>query len=63
MNNSIYTMVGYITWAFIAMIGYSFVFLFAKLAMNGGHLTPYTVMTIITANSRCIGFFPSTSLR
>lgn len=39
-------MVGYITWAFIAMVGYSFVFLFAKLAMNGGHLTPYTVMTI-----------------
>lgn len=39
-------MVGYITWALIAMIGYSFVFLFAKLAMNGGHISPYTVMTI-----------------
>lgn len=39
-------MVGYITWALIAMIGYSFVFLFGKLAMNGGHISPYTVMTI-----------------
>ena len=39
-------MVGYITWELIAMIGYSFVFLFAKLAMNGGHISPYTVMTI-----------------
>lgn len=39
-------MVGHVTWAFIAMVGYSFVFLFAKLAMNDGRLPPFTVMTI-----------------
>lgn len=39
-------MAGHITWAFIAMVGYSFVFLFAKLAMSDGHLPPFTVMTI-----------------
>lgn len=39
-------MVGHVTWAFMAMVGYSFVFLFAKLAMNDGRLPPFTVMTI-----------------
>lgn len=42
-------MFGYVTWAFIAMVGYSFVFLFAKLAMDGGRLPPFTVMTISVA--------------
>ncbi|MFB6119395.1 EamA family transporter [Halosegnis sp.] len=42
-------MLGYITWAFIAMVGYSFVFIFAKLAMDGGRISPYTVMSVSVA--------------
>lgn len=42
-------MVGYVTWAFVAMVSYSFVFLFAKLAMSDGRLPPFTVMTISVA--------------
>lgn len=39
-------MVGHVAWAFIAMVAYSFVFLFAKLAMKDGRISPFTVMTI-----------------
>jgi len=37
---------GYVLWALIAMVSYSFVFLFAKLAMGDGSISPFTVMTI-----------------
>jgi len=39
----------YILWAVLAMVSYSFVFLFGKLAMQDGTLTPYTVMTVASA--------------
>lgn len=37
---------GYVLWSVVAMVSYSFVFLFAKLAMRGGDLSPFTVMTV-----------------
>ena len=40
--------IGYIGWSIIAMISYSFVFLFAKLAMANDALSAFTVMTIST---------------
>jgi transporter family protein len=39
----------YILWSVLAMVSYSFVFLFGKLAMQEGTLTPYTVMTVASA--------------
>lgn len=38
--------IDYILWAVLAMVSYSFVFLFAKLAMGDGSVSPFTVMTI-----------------
>lgn len=37
---------GYVLWSVVAMVSYSFVFLFARLAMRADDLSPFTVMTV-----------------